>query len=139
MAAATRASARASMLKAYAAVRVCRALGSEAHGGLEDAFAVAHAGAHGATSKAGRAIDRILIDPRATGGVPGTLPGTVAAEQLHQTDFQVPGASGALRTAPDHRAVRVTFRLSDIEKPPPRPRYSMLGLRCSAVPVHVQL
>ena len=106
--------ARARMLGAYAAV--CAKLGSRACGGLEDAYAITHVGRHGVTSKAGRAIDRILVDPRMVGGVPGI----VDADLIHQTDLQVKGKNNTLRAAPDHKAPRVTLRLSDIEKPPPR-------------------
>ena len=110
------------MLEAYA--KVCAKLGSIAAGGLEDAYAVTHAGHKAPTSKVGRAIDRVMIDPRMIGGVPGI----VDADTVHQTDLQVTGDKGKLRKPPDHKAMRVTLRLSDIEKPPPRPRYTVDSL-----------
>ena len=84
------ASARAQMLEAYA--RVCAKLGSREAGGLEDAYAATHSGRQGPTSKAGRAIDRVLIDPRMIGGVPGI----VDADLVHQTDLQVKSRNSAL-------------------------------------------
>ena len=63
-------SARGHMLTAYA--EVCKRLGS-ASGGLEDAWVIAHPeDPHCPTSKAGRAIDRILIDPKLLGGTCST-------------------------------------------------------------------
>ena len=114
-------SARATMLAAYA--RVCEKLGSAAAGGLEDAYAITHDGESAPTSKAGRAIDRVLIDPRMVGGVPGI----VDADTVHQTDLQVTGKR-KLRAPPDHKATRVSLRLTDITRPTPRPRYTMDGL-----------
>jgi len=114
--------ARARMLKAYATV--CRKLGCESAGGLEDAYVVTHPGkAHG-TSRTGRAIDRVLVDPRMIGSVPGL----VDAAHVHQNLLQVVGQSGTLRAAPDHKAVKAVLRLSDIKRPPHRPRYTLSGL-----------
>jgi hypothetical protein len=110
------------MLKAYATV--CRQLGCESAGGLEDAYVVTHPGkAHG-TSRTGRAIDRVLVDPRLI----GSIPGLVDAAHVHQNMLQVVGQSGTLRAAPDHKAVKAVLRLSDIKRPPHRPRYTLTGL-----------
>ena len=79
-------SARERMLEAYAAV--CAKLGTRADGGLEDAYRVTHSGRRAPTSKVGRSIDRVLIDPQMIGGVPGI----VAADTVHRTDLQVTGA-----------------------------------------------
>ena len=77
--AADRQSARGAMLRSYAAV--CARLGSTIAGGLEDAHAIVHGGRPAPTSAAGRSIDRILVDPRMVGGVPG-LVGTAHVSQL---------------------------------------------------------
>ena len=114
---------RARMLKAYAAV--CAKLGSPHIGGLEDAYAITHPHTPRVpTSKACRAIDRILVDPRMVGG----LPGLVDATHLHQLEMQVANGKGGRRTAPDHKAVKVTTALSDTRRPPTRPKYTMSGL-----------
>jgi hypothetical protein len=115
-------SARARMLTAYA--KVCAKLGSREAGGLENAYAVTHDGEQQATSKAGRAIDRVLIDPRMIGGVPGL----VDADTVHRTDLQVTGGKRKLRPEPDHHAPRIHLRFSDIKRPAPRPRYTVDGL-----------
>ena len=115
-------SARGQMLTAYA--EVCKRLGS-ASGGLEDAWVIAHPeDPHCPTSKAGRAIDRILIDPKLLGGTPGLLD----ADCLHARLLQVPSRTGALRAAPDHAAPRITLRLSDVKRPDVRPTYTPKAL-----------
>ena len=101
-----RQSARGAMLRSYAAV--CTRLGSAVAGGLEDAHAIVHGGRPAPTSAAGRSIDRILVDPRMVGGVPGLVGAAYVSRHL----LRVKGRGGLLRKAPDHDAVGVTARLA---------------------------
>ena len=48
--------------------------------------------------------------------------------------LQVVGQSGTLRAAPDHKAVKAVLRLSDIKRPPHRPRYTLTGLSAARTP-----
>jgi hypothetical protein len=99
------ASGRARMLAAYASV--CLALGCPSGGGLEDAYAITHDGRHAVTSKAGRAIDRVLIDPRLVGGVPGLVDADTVDEHLLHVQW-------ARKQPSDHKAVRATLRLTTV-------------------------
>ena len=112
----TQSNAYEKMLEAYAAV--CRKLGSEADGGLLDAYRIAHSDGSD-TTRGDRRIDRGLIDSRLVGG----LPGLADADHIHQTDLQVVKKGGKLGKKPDHKAVRITLRFSDTERPKPAPRY----------------
>ncbi len=113
--------ARGAMLDAYAAV--CKKLGSDAAGGLQDAYRVTHPQG-GATSRQHRCIDRALIDPRLI----GELPGLVDASYVHRRELQVTGARGKLKDPPDHNAVGFTLRFSDTPRPLPCPRYDPTSL-----------
>ena len=112
----TQSDAYEKMLVAYAAV--CRKLGSEADGGLLDAYRIAHSDGSD-TTRGDRRIDRGLIDSRLVGG----LPGLADADHIHQTELQVVKKGGKLGKKPDHKAVRITLRFSDTERPKPAPRY----------------
>ena len=89
----TQSDAYEKMIEAYATV--CRKLGSEADGGLLDAYRIAHSDGVD-TTREGRRIDRGLIDPRLVGG----LPGLADADHIHQTELQVVGKGGNLRHSP---------------------------------------
>ena len=112
---------RERMIEAYA--KVCAALGSTAAGGLQDAYTITHPEG-GATSRQRRRIDRILVDPRMI----GELPGLVDAGYVSRHELQVRGRNDKLKKSPDHHAARAVLRVSDTERPEPSPRYDMRKL-----------